>query len=639
MAVKGMSVFTHQGEDYTINDPNIAPEFDVSVANTEGEYVYYQGDLYRFDAAYDANTAWSSRSKTKVKLGEDIIARIAAEATERQSADEVLDDKIAKEAAARGNDEKIIAALAASEISDTTIITETETQFNVYFEPHTGLVSKAGYTGYIYTVTPGDVINIKVGNYNHDDDDAVVVFVGAERTDDIWYAYADNLNVIVPYGYNKLYINYNRSLSETPAAKKYNLPNSFQKTIYDEIHDKEPVELFDGTLSGFAGGTVDNNTITISGQNQGAITNIFDATSNVVKVEFEGVSTVPVCAFQIAIHKNDNTTEYVVIGSIANGTATKLSMEFDAANFAVYKNAKNYQLIINSVNSTDSGTVTVESLTIYESSTFAQQELYNADFVKMMENVFAKTASIEQQVSGIGSNSSMSIGNANGTKYSLQVMTDGTIAAISHTPSDALFMGNSLLLGMNTPGDEHGAPFGMAATDNTKDYFYLTKQAILEMNPQCVFSKQHTAGFEQSESTTQSDNYINTYKSMWTGKDLVIVQLGDNVNNATRRAVFAQKFPDLISSIRTLSPNARVIIMGAWFGTANREVMRNTANRYGCLYIDLSDLCVSENFATVGETITYPDGTTATMEAAWVSHPGNPGMIKIADRLIEALDM
>jgi len=85
MAVKGMSVFTHQGEDYTINDPNNAQEFDATMANTTGEYVYYQGDLYRFNSPSSANTAWGSRSKTKVKIGEEIFAEKTGRIeTERQ---------------------------------------------------------------------------------------------------------------------------------------------------------------------------------------------------------------------------------------------------------------------------------------------------------------------------------------------------------------------------------------------------------------------------------------------------------------------------------------------------------------------------------------------------------------------------
>ena len=90
MAVKGMSVFTHQGEDYTINDPNNAPEFDATASNAKGDYVYYQGDLYRFNSAHAANTAWSSRSKTKVKLGAELLAEITA----RENADGEIDNTL-----------------------------------------------------------------------------------------------------------------------------------------------------------------------------------------------------------------------------------------------------------------------------------------------------------------------------------------------------------------------------------------------------------------------------------------------------------------------------------------------------------------------------------------------------------------
>lgn len=76
MATRGMSEFRVDGVDYTINDPNNAPEFDASVKNEKDEYIYYQGDLYRFDAPHSANTAWSNRSKTKVKLGEELKNKV-----------------------------------------------------------------------------------------------------------------------------------------------------------------------------------------------------------------------------------------------------------------------------------------------------------------------------------------------------------------------------------------------------------------------------------------------------------------------------------------------------------------------------------------------------------------------------------
>lgn len=71
MAVKGMSVFTHQGEDYTINDQNIANEFSTSTAYAVGDHVTYQGNLYVFKNAHAAGS-WSSSDVTQVKIGEEI---------------------------------------------------------------------------------------------------------------------------------------------------------------------------------------------------------------------------------------------------------------------------------------------------------------------------------------------------------------------------------------------------------------------------------------------------------------------------------------------------------------------------------------------------------------------------------------
>jgi len=71
MAVKGMSEFRADGENYTINDPNIANEFSTSTAYAAGTYVNYQGDLYRFTADHAAG-AWNSAHVSKVLLGADV---------------------------------------------------------------------------------------------------------------------------------------------------------------------------------------------------------------------------------------------------------------------------------------------------------------------------------------------------------------------------------------------------------------------------------------------------------------------------------------------------------------------------------------------------------------------------------------
>lgn len=71
MATKGMSVFTNNGEDYTINDPNVANEFSASTAYTAGAHVTYQGDLYVFTAEHPAG-AWNASHVSKVILGNEV---------------------------------------------------------------------------------------------------------------------------------------------------------------------------------------------------------------------------------------------------------------------------------------------------------------------------------------------------------------------------------------------------------------------------------------------------------------------------------------------------------------------------------------------------------------------------------------
>lgn len=72
MATRGMTEFRANGTDYTLNDPNIANEFG-SGAYAVGDYVYYQGNLYRFTSAHTAGSAWSSSEVTQVSVKGEII--------------------------------------------------------------------------------------------------------------------------------------------------------------------------------------------------------------------------------------------------------------------------------------------------------------------------------------------------------------------------------------------------------------------------------------------------------------------------------------------------------------------------------------------------------------------------------------
>ena len=67
---RGVSVITAGGQDYNVNDPNIAAEFSSSASYAVNDYVNYNGNLYRFTA--DHSGAWSSGDVEQVKAGTEI---------------------------------------------------------------------------------------------------------------------------------------------------------------------------------------------------------------------------------------------------------------------------------------------------------------------------------------------------------------------------------------------------------------------------------------------------------------------------------------------------------------------------------------------------------------------------------------
>lgn len=88
MATKGMTVFTQNGEDFIINDPNIANEFSTGTAYAVGDHVTYQGKLYVFTAAHSAG-AWNAAHVVQKIIGEELNeneAAIAEEAATREAA-------------------------------------------------------------------------------------------------------------------------------------------------------------------------------------------------------------------------------------------------------------------------------------------------------------------------------------------------------------------------------------------------------------------------------------------------------------------------------------------------------------------------------------------------------------------------
>jgi hypothetical protein len=220
-----------------------------------------------------------------------------------------------------------------------------------------------------------------------------------------------------------------------------------------------------------------------------------------------------------------------------------------------------------------------------------------------------------------------------GEKYVSQVDANGNMSVAPVFPENALFLGNSLLLGFKE--------YGMAASMAGRDYFNLVGNAIRKVKPEYVANRLQANPWEGCTTVEAQDKYLNNTVKPMLGNDLelVVVQLGDNVNTDDRKAVFAEGAKNLLKFIRINCPKARVAWVGAWYSDAEKQaVMKNSCELTGSVFVNIWDLNTIENQSVVGNTYTMSDGTVNVIADAGVaSHPSDDGMKAIANRILYAL--
>lgn len=220
----------------------------------------------------------------------------------------------------------------------------------------------------------------------------------------------------------------------------------------------------------------------------------------------------------------------------------------------------------------------------------------------------------------------------NGERYLLQVNNDGTVNMTPVVPLKALFIGNSLLMGFG---------FGMAASDSEHDYYYLINQAINQQKDGYIPSKLAGYDWENSTSATAQNEYLSgtLQPALSADLELVIIQLGDNVNSNAKLSVFEDGCRQMLEFVRTNCPKARVAWVGAWYQTNEKQmIMEDACKKTGCTFVNIRDLNTIENQNSIGNTYVDEDGNTKTITSAGVaSHPNDSGFKDIANRILYKL--
>ena len=438
--------------------------------------------------------------------------------------------------------------------------------------------------------------------------------------------------LIVPGKCTKMYVN-------SALTAGLNIQKLQNKTnLYEYIHaENKNLWVQDTAIFGVAS-FVDNNPlkIEVGAANGGLTLGKFFTNSAKVRVRVRGNATCNGLRFYYRYFVADtpawiNVQKY----SGVSGTNFDITFEFDAAYDIQYNHASNFDILVNT--SESSGTIQIYDCIINEISNLQQSDYYDSQFNPMMLKIVTALEAHDQSISNLENTGiAQTLFNGNG-KYTLGYKNNGQFIAIPNIPRKTLFMGNSLLCGMDTNG-EHGGMFGMAATSPYKDYAYLVEQEILDHNVSATFTKLNDAAFEQCETFASAAQWLNDNSSNFTSDlDLIIIQIGDNVNNDTRKELFKTTFPRLIRTIKLTSDSARIIVVTGWFN--HGALTEEMAIKAGCEYISIADLDIPANQGVTGSTVTYYDGTTITLPSAWASHPGDTGMRKIADRIIKKMNM
>lgn len=272
----------------------------------------------------------------------------------------------------------------------------------------------------------------------------------------------------------------------------------------------------------------------------------------------------------------------------------KNSFEFDPAYHAVYNNQTNFYLIV--AVSTYGSTVYVKNF-ICAQYPIGQTE----NLTETISDLQKEIAVLEGKVTSLERSSDIILTSPNGTKYVVLVGNNGVVTTTPLYPEKALFIGNSLLLGN---GD-----FGMNATNKTKDYYDIIKEHILAFRPGNYTSKQLSGtGFEDAESITTSNAWIEDILELEldADTDLVVVQLGDNVNTELKRTTFKSSCSTLIHNIRRIAPKARIAWVYGWY--VNNEVgatIQEAIKIYGGTYIEINDLNTKANQSEIGTVVMH----------------------------------
>jgi hypothetical protein len=291
---------------------------------------------------------------------------------------------------------------------------------------------------------------------------------------------------------------------------------------------------------------------------------------------------------------SDGRSTYNADGCVSVGSfSTEIDYKFDPAYYTVYKKWTKFSVWLSISAGSSGGTKRwrVTDFEVYEVSEVVNG-LSGNNAKELFEDVASKLSDINSEIAGLGEADTELI-SPSGNKFELSVQDDGTLKALPIIPNKGAFFGNSLLA---------GSGYGMAASDDQHDYYYLINSYIKSLNGSYTYNKYSSYEFEGISSEDAIENAVNAVVNNLTGDEtLVSIQLGDNVNTTEKNAVFPASSLALCKAVRAKCPNARIVWMGMWYSSDSRyQAIQNACKQTGCKFISYNGLRDSDASSKIG---------------------------------------
>lgn len=178
---------------------------------------------------------------------------------------------------------------------------------------------------------------------------------------------------------------------------------------------------------------------------------------------------------------------------------------------------------------------------------------------------------------------------------------------------------------------------GMAASSEEKDYFHrLTVELEKQYEDVNGFSYNFSLWEISASDRNRALSLLEEMASPYL--DLVIIQLGENINNTD---TLEADFENLIDYIKSASPKAEILIIGNfWENKKVDNIKEKVAFEKGIFYISLKEIQGKREYqSSVGNTVYDREGNAHRIEDKGVArHPGDIGMDYIAQQIIRNLE-